>query len=136
MARQPAKRRGLLERTPVAEWTAAAIGLVLTFGVIGYSLWEGLASGNGPPSLTVMAEPPEPAGRGHLVPIVVRNASHATAGAVEVRGVLETDGRIVEERRAIFTYVPGKGEARGGLLFERDPAAYVLRIAPEGYEEP
>lgn len=133
---KPAPRRRLVERTPISEWTAAAIGLALTLGVIGYSVWEGLAGDGGPPALSVEAQPAKAVEHGHVVPLVVRNDSDATAAAVEVRGVLEQAGQVVEERRAVFAYVPGQGEARGGLVFERDPAAFTLRVAAEGYEEP
>jgi len=134
--RKPAPRRSLIARTPVAEWAAAALGLVLTLSVIGYSLWEGLIGDKGPPHLEVEAQAPKALARGHVVPIVLRNASHATAAAVEVRGVLEQAGAVIEERRATFAYVPGGGEARGGLVFERDPKMFTLRVAAEGYEEP
>ncbi len=134
--RKPAPKPGLVQRTPIAEWVAAALGLALTAAVIGYSLWEGLAGDDGPPALKVEAWPPEAVAGGHVVPLVVRNDSHATAAAVEVRGVLEQGGVAIEERRAVFAYVPGGGEARGGLVFERDPRAYALRVAAEGYEEP
>jgi len=134
--RKPAPKPGLIQRTPIAEWTAAGVGLVLTVAVIGYSLWDGLAAQDGAPALKVEARPPQAIAGGHVVPLVVRNDSHATAAAVEVRGVLEQAGVVVEERRAVFAYVPGGGEARGGLVFERDPKAFTLRVAPEGYEEP
>ena len=122
--------------TSPLEWVAAGIGALLTLGVIGYSLWEGLSGRPGPPVLQVEAQAPVDVPGGHVVPLVVRNDSHATAAAVEVRGVLEQAGQAVEERRATFAYVPGSGEARGGLVFERDPAAFTLRVSAEGYEEP
>lgn len=134
--RKPPPRRSLVERTPLAEWTAAAVGLALTLGVIGYSVWEGLAGDGGPPALTVETRAPKAVDGGHVVPLVVRNTSAATAAAVEVRGVLERAGQAVEERRAVFAYVPGGGQAKGGLVFERDPSAFTLRVAAEGYEEP
>ena len=134
--RKPSPPPTLLERTPLAEWAAAALGLALTLAVIGYSVWEGLRDDRGPPDLSVTAERPRPTQSGHTTPVVVRNASHATAAAVEVTGVLEQGGRVVEQRRAVFAYVPGKGEARGGLVFERDPSAFTLRVSVEGYEEP
>ncbi|MCR5874509.1 hypothetical protein LRS10_10220 [Phenylobacterium sp. J426] len=109
---------------------------MLTLATLGYSAWEAFTGDRGPPALQVKAEPPERLADGHVVPLVVRNTSDATAASVEVRGVLEQAGQVVEERRARFAYVPGKGEARGGLVFERDPAAFTLRVAPEGYEEP
>lgn len=136
MASKPAARRSLKDRTPVAEWAAAGVGVALTMGVVVYSLWEGVRSGSDHPSLTVEAAAPEPAGGRHLVPITVRNAAHATAGAVEIVGVLKQGATVVEERRAVFTYVPGKGASRGGLVFEHDPRTYVLSVTPEGYEAP
>lgn len=131
-----AKSQPLLSRTPVAEWIAAGLGLILTLGVVGYSVWEGVSADDGGPRLSVRTEAAEASGRSYVVPIVLRNDAHATAASVEVRGVLRAGGQIVEERRAVITYVPGKGEARGGLMFEHDPAAYRLSVQPEGYEEP
>lgn len=136
MARKPAPRPGLIERTPIMEWIAAALGVLLTVGMLAYLLREGLSERNGPPVLTVATEPPVAAGGGFVVPVVVRNASSATAAAVEIRGTLEQGGRVVEERRLSFTYVPGGGEARGGLVFQHDPRGGRLSVIPEGYEEP
>ena len=123
-------------RTPAAEWTAAALGLLLTLGVIGYTVWEGLTENNGPPSLSIFAEPATPTANGYVVPIVVRNASHATAAQVEVQGVLARPGQPTEERRASFAYVPGRGEARGALVFQADPAASKVEFSIEGYADP
>lgn len=120
----------------MAEWIAAALGGALTLGVIGYTVFEGVTAGEGKPVLTVETEAAQRAGRGYVVPIVVRNGAHATAAAVEIRGALSAGGTVVEERRVVFTYVPGKGEARGGLMFERDPAGLALKVTPEGYAEP
>jgi len=44
---------GLAERTGWAEWIAAAAGLLLTLGVVGYTLWEGFHADQGPPALSV-----------------------------------------------------------------------------------
>lgn len=132
----PGRRPGLLQRTPILEWIAAALGLVLTVGMLAYLVHEGISEPDGPPALTVVAEPPTRTAGGFVVPFVVRNDSPATAAAVEVRGTLTQGGRVLEERRQSFTYVPGDGEARGGLLFDNDPAAAEISIRPEGYEEP
>ncbi|OHB31357.1 MAG: hypothetical protein A2790_02245 [Phenylobacterium sp. RIFCSPHIGHO2_01_FULL_69_31] len=129
-------RPSLADRTPVAEWTAAALGLVMTLGVVGYTLWEGLTEDPGPPRLTVTAQTATPNGATHVVPIVVRNASHATAAQVEVRAVLRSPAGVSEERRASFAYVPGRGEARGGLVFRQNPAGAELDLSIEGYAEP
>ena len=123
-------------RTPVLEWTASALGLLLTLAVLGYSVWEGVTDRAGPPRLSVTAEPAEKTEGGYVVPLTLHNAAYATAAGVEVRASLEQGGRVVEERRATFTYVPGRGEAKGGVVFQADPATGRLRLEPEGYQEP
>lgn len=129
-------RPGLLKRTPVLEWIASGLGLVLTVAMVGFLVREALVEGDGPPALTVAAEAPVATEGGFVVPFAVRNASPTTAAAVDVVGSLQRDGRVLEERRFSFTYVPGGGEARGGLIFQNDPATGELSIRPEGYEEP
>lgn len=136
MAARKKPRQTLVQRTPVAEWTAAGLGLLLTLAVLGYSVWQGLTDTRGPPSLSVAVERAAPTAGGFVVPLTVRNTSDATAADVEVRGVLEQAGVAVEERRAGFAYVPGRGEVSGGLVFQNDPARYRLSVRAEGYEEP
>ncbi len=126
----------LADRTPAAEWIAATLGLVLTLVVVGYTAWEGLTEDGGPPRLTVRVAASTPAGAGYVLPIVVRNDSHATAAQVEVRGVLRQAGISPEERRATFAYVPGRGEARGGLVFQHDPGSGELEVTVEGFADP
>lgn len=139
--RKPAPRKtpprpSLSERTPVAEWTAAGLGLVVTLAVLGYSLWEGLAEPDGPPVLAATAEAPMAQDGGFLVPVTVRNTGPATAAAVEIRGVLRRADGGREERRASFAYVPGGGQAKGGLLFRDDPRGRPVELSVEGYEKP
>lgn len=131
-------RKTLRERTPIAEWVAAGLGLAITLGLFGYTLVEGLAPEQGPPRLSVTSD--EAAVRtddGYVLPIVVRNASHATAADVEVLGVLEPGGQASQERRhARFTYVPGRGEVHGGLVFQSDPRSADVQLSVEGYADP
>lgn len=123
-------------KTPVAEWIAAGLGLVLTLSVLGYSIWESVAQDGGPPVLSVTAEAPVATAVGFVVPIEVRNAGEATAAAVEVRGELQApDGRS-ETAHATLAYVPAGGEARAGVVFRNDPRSGRLSLAVEGYEEP
>lgn len=133
-ARRP--RPSLAARTPIAEWVAATLGLLLTLSVVGYTVWEGLTEDHGPPRLSVSAEAATRTGAGYLLPIVVRNRSHATAAQVEVRGILRVAGEPPEERRASFAYVPGRGEARGGLIFQQDPAGARIDLTVDGYADP
>ncbi|CAN7556369.1 hypothetical protein LJR225_004057 [Phenylobacterium sp. LjRoot225] len=110
--------------------------MVLTVGVLGYLVREGLDAGEGPPELSVSSQTAKATNGGFVVPLIVSNDSTATAAEVQVRGVLEMGGTVFEERFATFAYVPGRGEARGGIIFQRDPGRYQLRLSTEGYEEP
>ncbi|ODT89141.1 hypothetical protein [Phenylobacterium sp. SCN 70-31] len=122
--------------TPVLEWIAAAIGALLTLGVLGYSAWEGVSDPRAPPDLSASAEAATPGRSGFVTPIVVRNASFATAANVEVIARLNVGGRPSETRRARFAYVPGRGEARGGVIFRSDPAAGRISVEIEGFAAP
>jgi len=122
-------------RTPLAEWVAAGLGLALTLTVLGYSLWEATVDRHGPPDLVVRSEPAERTAQGFVVPVVVENGSYATAAGVEVRARLE-DGAAVETRALTFTYVPGGGEARGGVVFLRDPSRGRVVLEIQGFEDP
>ena len=138
--RKPAARAApapsLVARTPMAEWIAAGLGLIATLGVIGFLVVEGVRAHGAEPELTVVAEQAVRGAGGYTVPVAVRNSGYATAAAVEVSGTLERDGAAVEQRRVTFAYVPGRGQATGGLLFHNDPAAYRLVLQAEGYEDP
>lgn len=137
--RKPAARpaaASLVQRTPLAEWIAAGVGLVLTLAVLGYSVWEVVDTTDAPPALEVRPRAVHAQAGGHVVEIEVLNDSYATAADVEVVGTIEQGGAVVEERRATFDYVPAQGSARGGLVFLRDPEAGVLRLRTEGYVEP
>ncbi|MEW5687136.1 MAG: hypothetical protein AB1942_19655 [Pseudomonadota bacterium] len=134
MARKP--KPDLKSRTPLAEWIAAGCGLALTLGAIGVTLWEGVTAGDEPPALSVVAEAPVRTPDGFVVPLVVHNRSAATAAEVEVTGVLATPDAPSQTRHARFAYVPGRGEARGGLIFSTDPGASGVTVAIEGYADP
>lgn len=123
-------------RTPIAEWAAAALGLLLILSLVGYTAWEGFSADRGLPRLSVSAEPAVRVGTSYVVPVVVRNGSHSTAAGVDVRGVLRRPGEAPEERRASFPYVPGRGEARGGLVFQGDPAGTAVEVSIEGWADP
>lgn len=133
-ARKP--KPTLAERTPIAEWVAAALGLVLTLAVLGYTIWEGATADHGPPRLSVAHEPAQATAGGYVLPIVVRNASHATAAEVDVVVTLVPPGQAIEERRLHFAYVPGRGEARGGVAVHADPSMAKVDLRVDGYAEP
>lgn len=123
-------------RTPLAEWIAAGLGLALTLGILGYSLWEATVDRGGPPDLVVQAGRPERVRDGFVVPLTVANRSYATAAGVAVKVRLTQAGAAAEEREATFTYVPGGGEAHGGVLFRLDPSRGRVTAEVQGFEDP
>ena len=132
---KPKPAAGLKDRTPVAEWAAAAAGLILTVAVLGVTLWE-LASDDGrPPALKAQTQVATQLAGGWMVPLSVRNESFATAADVEVEGVQILDG-VEESRSATFPYVPAHGLARGGMVFPRDPARYPVTLSVMSYRDP
>ena len=120
--------------TPVLEWIAAAIGALLTLGVLGYSAWEGVSDPRAPPDLSASAEAATPGRSGFVTPIVVRNASFATAANVEVIARLNVGGRPSDPPCA-FAYVPGAARRAGRDLPERS-AAGRISVEIEGFEAP
>jgi uncharacterized protein (TIGR02588 family) len=131
----PPRPTTILQRTPPVEWIAAGLGLALTVGVIGASIFEAVTADDGPPALAIRAERVTRGPSGYVVEIEVRNSSVRTAADVEIAGRLEA-GSASEERRARFSYVPGRGAVRGGLGFAADPRKGRLSFAVIGYADP
>jgi uncharacterized protein (TIGR02588 family) len=124
-------------RTPLLEWIAAGVGLLLVLFVFGVIGREAVTGGNDEaPAIEVMVERITPSGPGYVVEFVARNRSGGTAAAVEFEGELKGDGTSIETSTAVIDYVPGNGRAEGGLYFSRDPRQYKLQIRPLGYLTP
>jgi uncharacterized protein (TIGR02588 family) len=136
MASRKPTPRTLVQRTPVAEWVVAGLGLVLTLSAIGYSLYEAVSGEAGPPELQARVLEVHATSGGHVAEIEVSNSSRATAADVSVRAVLEGPGAQPETRELTFDYVPGRGVARGGAVFRQDPAAGAIRVEAETYADP
>ena len=135
--RKPAKPppARLIERTPVLEWVAAGVGLVLILGAVGYLLWEGLNPQAGPPVLVATAERITPTAGGYVVDVTVENRGRNTAAEVEVEGTLR-GGQEPETAAIIFDYVPGRSRRTGGLVFQADPRRFPLAVVAKGHVTP
>ena len=121
---------------PPLEWAAAALGLLVAIGLVLIIAREGLIAADDPvPQLIVEAGPPVASTHGHVVEIRVRNLSSRTAASVQVEGKLSGAGEA-ETSSASIDYVPGHSEAKGGLMFTRDPATSQLDLRITGYENP
>lgn len=117
---------------PALEWVAAALGLLVMVGLL-FVLGREIANG-GDDDLPVLSARVERISRtptAYVVDIRVTNASAQTAAAVQVAAKLGE-----EESTATVDYVPGRSDARIGLLFQSDPRAGQLELRVVGYDLP
>lgn len=116
---------------PLLEWVAAALGLVLTLGVMGVIARDAFVSSAGlAPDLAVAATRVRPGGGGFLLEFEVRNQSPITAAQATIEGKLPGG----ETSTATIDYVPGRSARRGGLFFTEDPRGVELRVL--GFQDP
>ncbi|MCZ0962365.1 TIGR02588 family protein [Paracoccus benzoatiresistens] len=124
-------------RTPILEWIAAAIGLLLTLAMLGFISWQAWRStGEELPAIKVQVQRIVPAADGWVVEIAALNLSAATGAAVQIEGELKQGERVVATSQVTLDYVPGNSEQRGGLFFREDPRAHVLEVRALGYAKP
>lgn len=118
---------------PLLEWLSAGIGLLIAVALLAIIGREALMDGGESelPVLYVHVAGIEAAAGGHVVKIVVRNDSGQTAARVDVEGKSGS-----EVSRASLDYVPGRSQAKGGLLFRGDPRRDGLTVRVTGYQLP
>ncbi|AWU95238.1 TIGR02588 family protein [Azospirillum ramasamyi] len=140
---EPADRRpdrSATERTaPTSplEWVAAGIGALLIAAMIVYMVQYGLREhAEVPGRIDFTVTETQAGSHGHTVRFQIRNRTAATAATLRVRGELRSGDRVVETSEVEFDYLPPYSERFGGLIFQRDPARFELRIFPTGYSEP
>ena len=122
--------------TSTAEWIVAALSAVLVLGMIGFLMYDGVASPRTPPDVTIEVDSIQQAGPGFLVIVRARNSGRKTAAGVVVEGELMSDSGRVETSETTLDYVPAGGVQRAGLYFTRDPRRLKLRLKALGYREP
>jgi len=118
-------------RTPLLEWIASGLGLLLIIGVTAVIARDAFnGSADMAPDVTVAATRVRPSGTGFLVEFEARNVSPITAAQLTVEGKLPGG----ETSTATIDYVPGRSVRRGGLFFSEDPRGVKLRAL--GYQDP
>ncbi len=118
-------------KTPLLEWIASAVGLVLTLGVtamIARDAFNGSAS-MAPDIEIVVLEQRQVGGR-WLVRFDAHNRSPATAAEVTIEGALPGG----ETSTATIDYIPGRSTRGGGLIFSTEPRD--VRLRPLGFQDP
>lgn len=120
------------DAVPLLEWVAAALGLLVLLAMLSVMALEIFSGGDDDlPLLSVRIEAVSATPAGHAAQFVVSNRSSQTAAAVQVEGKLGD-----EVASASIDYVPGRSEARGGLLFRGDPRTGAVELSVTGYELP
>ena len=123
--------------TPLLEWIAAAIGLLLLLTVVGLIAREAIRGEDDQlPAVEIAARRVAPAGAGWVVEFDAINRSGGTAAALTVEGELKRGSEAPETSTATLDYVPGKGKVTGGLFFTHDPRAGTLTLRATGYQRP
>src|SRR5688572_32282051 len=125
-------KQSMRDPVPALEWVAAALGLLVMTALL-FVLGREIANGGDDdlPILSAKIEAVTRTGTAYVADIRVTNASAQTAAAVQVEAKLGE-----EESAATIDYVPGRSDARIGLLFQSDPRGGQLELRVVGYELP
>lgn len=122
---------------PLAEWIAAAIGLLLVLGCAGILAWHALRGEDGPPDPVLQVEHIEAmSSGGFLVRLQVRNAGSQAATDLHIAGELRGAGADVERSQARIDHLPAGASREAGLYFTRDPRLGELALRAQGYQAP
>lgn len=122
--------------TPLIEWLAAAVGLILVVATIVLIASEAFMADPSPPQVEVRALEIRSSGPGFLVVVEARNVGGSPAAGVLVEGELERGDAPPETAEANFDFIPDHSARRGGLFFETDPRLGRLALRAKGYSEP
>jgi uncharacterized protein (TIGR02588 family) len=128
--------RGPGRGTSPWEWAAAAAGLLLVLGAIGFLLRQAVVRPATPPAIVLSVDSVHPAPGGFHVGFRARNVGGTTAADLHVEGELREGERTVETSEATLRFVPPGAERRGGLFFREDPRRHTLDLRALGYEYP
>lgn len=130
------KKRPRKEATPALEWIAAAIGLVLVAGTLGFLIYSALTEEDSPPKLKVGIDSVSAVENGYLVKFSLYNHGENNAAEVVVEGKIVENGNELETSSVTIDYSPSHSRREGALLFTREPAAENLRLRALGYQKP
>lgn len=118
------------------EWATGAVSAVIVLCVIVWIGKDGLLDRDTSPNLVGVVLQTEERSDGFQILFEIRNDSSATASQVTVRGEIKENDTVVESVETVLDYVPGHSKAKGGLIFENDPAGKALKISASAFNEP
>jgi uncharacterized protein (TIGR02588 family) len=131
-----AGKAGAPGETPLLEWIAAAVGLVVLVGVLGFVGAEAFRPDTSPPQVVVEKLGVERTDAGYLVRVRAINRGGSAAAQVVVEGELEAGAGQPETAEATFDFIADHSSREGGLFFESDPGQGRLTLRAKGYAAP
>jgi uncharacterized protein (TIGR02588 family) len=130
------KKRQHTHGNPVSERVAAAVGLVLLVGAVGYIIYDAWRSDQSPPAFVVSIESVEPVASGYRVQFRAQNVGATAAKGVTIEARSASSRDTAEVSHTTLDYLPGGATRRGALFFRSEVRAQTLLIRALGYEEP
>jgi uncharacterized protein (TIGR02588 family) len=121
---------------PALEWAAAALGLLLLAGAIGFLVRQAFVADEAPGPIALVVKQVRPLGGGFLVELEARNGGDLTYAELEVEGRLRASNGVEERASATLDYLPGRSRREAGLFFRADPSRGELVLAPKGFRRP
>ena len=130
-------KKSLTEQTPALEWLAAAIGLVLVAGTIGFLIYSAVTKENTPPKLSVKADSVTKSESGFLVKFTLHNDGENNAAQVVVEGKITEGEKDLETSSVTIDYSPANSQREGALLFTKEPKnGENFQLRALGYQKP
>ncbi|MGO4134412.1 TIGR02588 family protein [Rhizobium brockwellii] len=118
------------------EWVTGVVSAVIVFGVIAWIGKDALVDRDSSPNLVGVVLQTEKREGAFQVLFEIRNDSSATASQVAVQGEIREQGAVLENVETVLDYVPGHSKAKGGLIFQQDPAGKTLTVRATSFDEP
>lgn len=134
--KQDSKNKTEITEPPALEWLAAAIGLILVVGAVGFMIYQAVAQEKTPPNINISVDSIVPTEGGFRVGFRVNNRGTQTASALNIEGELKKGEESIETSGVTLDYAPSNSERKGGLFFTKNPKDFDLQIRATGYEEP
>lgn len=134
--KQQSNNKREITEPPALEWLAAAVGLILVVGAVGFMIYQAVAQEKTPPNISVAVDSIKPNGDGFLVGFRVVNRGTQTASALNIEGELKKGEESIETSSVTLDYAPSNSGRKGGLFFTKNPKDFDLQIRATGYEEP
>jgi uncharacterized protein (TIGR02588 family) len=124
------------QHTPLLEWIASGIGLLLVVCMLGFIGWQALHDATSPPAITVDTADVSPVPGGYRVIFQAHNSGGAAAAQVRIEGTLSAGNQAPENSSVILDYIPGQSAREGGLFFTQDPRSGNLALRASGFAKP